>query len=235
VPRRTNYRGQAVAFPLGAVLLAASFLALAGGFSHWLVFLGGVGCLGLIDDWLGALPGSPRGWRGHGQALARGAISTGAIKAIGTICLAAYAASGMGVHGAEYLADVGVLALAAHLGNLLDTRPGRTEKALALTAATLCLASASLAPLAPIAALIGPVAVCAWVTLHERAMLGDTGASLIGGMIGVLLVTTLEGPAAYAAFAALIAISLYGESRSISSAIDRVPLLERLDSIGRVN
>jgi hypothetical protein len=33
----------------------------------------------------------------------------------------------------------------------------------------------------------------------------------------------------------LIAISLYGEFGSISSEIGRVPLLERLDSLGRGN
>jgi UDP-GlcNAc:undecaprenyl-phosphate/decaprenyl-phosphate GlcNAc-1-phosphate transferase len=58
------------------------------------------------------------------------------------------------------------------------------------------------------------VAVCSWFTLRERAMLGDTGASLIGG---------------------LIAVSVYGEFRSISAAIERVPLIQRLDSLGRVN
>ena len=90
------------------------------------------------------------------------------------------------------VAAVGVLTLAAHLGNLLDTRPGRSEKALALSAAAVCLASRSLVPLEPIAALLGPVAVGSWFTLRERAMLGDSGASLIGGMIGILLVTTLS-------------------------------------------
>jgi UDP-GlcNAc:undecaprenyl-phosphate/decaprenyl-phosphate GlcNAc-1-phosphate transferase len=231
VLRRTNYRGRPVLFPLGAVLLASAWIALAAGPTRWLVFLCGVGCLGLIDDLVDA---SPRGWREHGLALASGEMSTGAIKAAGTIGLAAYAAVGGGASGPEYLAEVLVLALATHLGNLLDTRPGRSEKALALTAVVVCLASWSLVPLQPIAPLIGPVAVCSWFTLRERAMLGDTGASLIGAMIGVLLVTTSSVPGIHLALAGLIAISLYGEFRSIASAIDRVPLLERLDSFGRV-
>jgi hypothetical protein len=54
-------------------------------------------------------------------------------------------------------------------------------------------------------------------------------------MIGVVLVATISGPATYLALAGLIAISLYGEFRSISSAVDRVPLLQRLDSFGRGN
>jgi hypothetical protein len=232
LPLRTNYRGKPVAFPLGALFLVAALAALGADHSRWLVFLSGVACLGLVDDLVGA---APRGWRGHGRALARGELSTGAIKAAGTTALAAYAAAGTGAGGFDYVAEVGVLTLTAHLGNLLDTRPGRTEKALGLTAAIVCAGSWSLAPLQPVAALIGPVAVGAWFTLRERAMLGDSGASLVGGTIGVVLVTTLAAPATYAALAGLIAISLYGELRSISSAIGRNPLLERLDSLGRVN
>jgi UDP-GlcNAc:undecaprenyl-phosphate GlcNAc-1-phosphate transferase len=232
VPRRANYRGKLVAFPLGALLVVAAVAPLGVEFSRWLVFLVGVGCLGLIDDLAAA---APRGWRGHARAVSKGELSTGAIKAIGTLALATYAVAGEGMTGTELVAGAGVLTLAAHLGNLLDTRPGRSEKALALTAGAVCLATWSLAPLQPIAPLIGPVAVGAWLTLRERAMLGDSGASMIGGMIGIVLVTALAAPATYLALAALIAISLYGEFRSISSAVARVPLLERLDSIGRVN
>jgi UDP-GlcNAc:undecaprenyl-phosphate/decaprenyl-phosphate GlcNAc-1-phosphate transferase len=230
VPRRANYRGRPVIFPLGVVVVAAAALALAAAPSRWLVFLCGVGCLGLIDDLVG---GSARGWRGHGLALARGELSTGTIKAAGTVALAAYAARGGDASGPTYLADLVLLALAAHLGNLLDTRPGRSEKALGLAALVSCLASWTLASLEPIAPLIPAVAMCSWFTLRERAMLGDTGASLLGGMIGVLLVTTLSAAGTILALAGLIVISLYGEFRSISAAIERVPLLERLDSLGR--
>jgi UDP-GlcNAc:undecaprenyl-phosphate/decaprenyl-phosphate GlcNAc-1-phosphate transferase len=232
VPRRQNYRGRKVLFPLGVVLIGVAGLALTAGLDRWLVFLCGVGYLGLLDDLAG---GAERGLRGHARAVAGGELSTGAIKAIGTVSLAAYAVAGTAASGATYGADVLVLALAAHLGNLLDTRPGRSEKVLALTAAVVCLGSRSLAPLEPIAPLLPAVAICAWFTLHERAMWGDTGASLIGGMIGVLLVMTVSALGLILALCGLIAISLYGEFRSISAAIERVPLLDRLDSLGRVN
>src|SRR5262249_3037878 len=149
--------------------------------------------------------------------------------------LAAYMAGATGSEGATFGAEVLVLALAAHLGNLLDTRPGRSEKALTLTAVLVCARAGSLDPLRPIAPLVPPVAVCAWLTLRERAMVGDTGASLIGGMIGVLLVTTLAPAGLALALGSLIAISLYGEFRPIGSAVERLPLLKRLDSLGRVN
>jgi UDP-GlcNAc:undecaprenyl-phosphate GlcNAc-1-phosphate transferase len=230
--RRANYRGRRVIFPIGVLLLAAGVFALTAGLNRWLVFLCGVGYLGLVDDLAG---GPARGWRGHGVAVARGELSTGAIKAAGTLALAAYAVAGTDATGLLYLADLLVLALAAHTGNLLDTRPGRSEKALAFAATVICLGSWSLAPLGPIAPLVPVVALCAWLTLSERAMLGDTGASLIGGMIGVLILTTLSPPGIGFALAVLLVISVYGEFRSISEAIERVPLLQRLDSLGRVN
>ena len=222
--RRANYRGRQVLFPFGAVLLIAAVVALVADPSRWLAFLAGVGALGLLDD---LASGPPRGVRGHARAVAEGRLSTGGIKAIGTAALAVYAA--------DSLIAASVLTLSAHLGNLLDTRPGRTEKGFAFSAGLVCLAAWSLAPLEPIAALLGPVAIGAWLTLRERAMLGDSGASLIGGMIGVLLVTTLSAVALWFALGLLIAISLYGEFRSISAGIERVPLLARLDSVGRGN
>jgi UDP-GlcNAc:undecaprenyl-phosphate/decaprenyl-phosphate GlcNAc-1-phosphate transferase len=230
--RRANYRGREVLFPLGLLLVVAAIAALVADPSRWLVFVFGVGALGLLDD---LVSGPPRGLRGHARAVARGELSTGAAKAIGTVALAALAMAGSEAGSGTIVASVGVLTLSAHLGNLLDTRPGRSEKALALVAVALCLEDRSLAPLEPVAALLAPVALAAWLTLRERAMLGDSGASLIGAMVGVLLVTTLSPVPLWIALGALIAISLYGEFRSISSAIERVPLLARLDSVGRGN
>jgi len=231
MPRRSNYRGCPVLFPLGGALLAADLAALAAAAGRWLVFLAGVGALGLLDDALGGA--GPRGLRAHGRAALRGELSTGAIKAAGTAALAAYAAAGTGASGTELVAAAAVLTLSAHLGNLLDTRPGRSEKALAMAAAGVCLGSGSLDPLRPVAVPLLAATACAALTLREQAMLGDSGASMAGGMGGALLVTALAAPGLYLVAAALLAISLYGEFRSLSLVIERVPLLARLDSLGR--
>jgi UDP-GlcNAc:undecaprenyl-phosphate/decaprenyl-phosphate GlcNAc-1-phosphate transferase len=100
---------------------------------------------------------------------------------------------------------------------------------------TLCAAAGTLSPIALVWPLAVAVATGAWFTLRERAMLGDSGASLIGGMVGVCHVTTVGPAAGGAVLAGLAAISLLGEFRSISRTIERVPLLARLDSLGRVN
>lgn len=249
---RENYAGRELAFPLGAVLLAASLVALAPlaplddradldlldpDLRRWFAYVVGVAFLGLFDDALGRgeRPDTDRGWRGHARAVLSGRLSTGAIKAVGALALAAYATSGLGRESLDYLVDLAILLLATNLANLLDLRPGRVEKALLLVAAGLCLGYWTLEPVELVGLFLGPVAVGAWFTLRERAMLGDTGSNLAGALIGVWLVTTLSDPGRLIALGVLIVLTVYGEFRSISSAIERIPLIRRLDSLGRVN
>src|SRR4029077_14265035 len=88
---RMNYREHALPFPFGVLSLAAALvalipLALLGELGEVDVlhpevrsvamYVLGVAALGLIDD---AFGGAPRGWRGHGGAILRGELSTGAL------------------------------------------------------------------------------------------------------------------------------------------------------------
>jgi len=247
---RENYRGRQLAFPLGAVLATVALVALAPlaflndradldllepELRRWLPYLLGIAFLGFLDDALGQgqAAATPRGWRGHWGALREGRLSTGAIKAIGALALAAYVVSGRGLEDWRYVADVALLILATNLGNLLDLRPGRAEKALALLGAGLCLGAWTLTPIELLGIFAGPVLVGAWLTLREVAMLGDTGSNLIGAIAGVWLLTVLGGDARLIALVIVVALTVYGELRSISATIDSVPPLRWLDSLGR--
>ena len=207
---RENYRGARLAFPLGAVLATAALVALAPlaflndradldlldpELRRWLPYLLGVAFLGFLDDALGRgeAAATPRGWRGHARALRDGRLSTGAIKAIGALALAAYVVSGRGLESWRYLADVALLILATNLFNLLDLRPGRAEKGAGAARRRALPRRLDLAPLELLGIFAGPVLVGAWFTLRERAMLGDTGSNLIGAIAGVWLLTTLGG------------------------------------------
>lgn len=249
--RRRNYAARQLAFPLGAVLVAASLVALAPlaplddraelslldpELRRWFAYVVGVAFLGLFDDALGrgGETETARGWRGHGRAVLSGDLSTGAIKAIGAFALAAYATSGLGRESFDYVVDLALLLLATNIANLLDLRPGRVEKTLLLVAAGLCIGYRTLAPVELLGLFIGPVIVGAYFTLREKAMLGDTGSNVIGALIGIWLVTTLSDPGRVVALAVLVALTIYGEFRSISAAIERIPPLRQLDSLGRV-
>jgi UDP-GlcNAc:undecaprenyl-phosphate GlcNAc-1-phosphate transferase len=237
---RENYRGRRLAFPAGAVLIACSLISLAPlavlddradldlldpDLRRWAVYVLGVALLGLMDDALGRgeQTAAPRGWRGHARALGSGQFSTGAIKAIGALALAAYATSGLGRHDFAYVADLALLLLTTNLFNLLDLLVG------------LCIGAWTAAPLDLIGIFIGPVLVGAAFTLRERAMLGDTGSNLVGALAGVSLLVTLGDPGRLAALAIVAALNVYGEFRSISRAVEGVPLLRALDSLGRVD
>lgn len=247
---RANYRGAELAFPLGAVLATAALVALAPlaflndrgdldllspDLRQWMPYLLGVVFLGFLDDSLGrgATVDAPRGWRGHARALREGKLSTGAVKALGALALAAYVVSGRGLESWRYLADIALLILATNLFNLLDLRPGRAEKALALLGVGLCLGAWTIAPLELLGIFAGPALVGAAFTLRERAMLGDTGSNLLGAVGGVWLLTTLGPDARLIALAVVAGLTIYGELRSISAAIERIPPLRRLDSLGR--
>ncbi|HST68897.1 MAG TPA: hypothetical protein VLI94_04485 [Solirubrobacterales bacterium] len=247
---RENYRGSLLAFPLGAILVTAALVTLAPlaflddradldlldpELRRWLPYLLGIAFLGFLDDALGRgeVAATPRGWRGHWAALRSGSLSTGAIKAIGALALAAYVVSGRGLEDWRYIADVALLILATNLFNLLDLRPGRAEKGLILLGVGLCLGGWTFEPLGLLGIFVGPVLVGAWLTLGEKAMLGDTGSNLIGAIAGIWLLTSLGGEARLVALALVLALTIYGELRSISKTIDSVPPLRWLDSLGR--
>jgi UDP-N-acetylmuramyl pentapeptide phosphotransferase/UDP-N-acetylglucosamine-1-phosphate transferase len=240
-----NYRGRRLPFPAGAAIVAAVALALAplaaldelggldtlrGELRTVAVYVLGVAFLGLLDD---ALGGEPRGWRGHGRAVLGGGLSTGALKAAGSLGLALYALGDQGFGDGEYLLAVAVLVLATNLFNLLDLRPGRSFKAFVALAAGLTLGAWDADAPAILAVFLGPVLVVGVLDLRERAMLGDTGSNLLGALAGLWIVISLGTLGQAIALAVLAAITVYGEFRSISALVEKVPLLRWLDSLGR--
>lgn len=242
---KANYRGREVVFPFGVLSVVAALLALIPlvvlrklGVSGVLypkgldiaVYVLGVAFLGLADDTLG---GEPRGWRGHGTALKEGRLSTGALKATGSLGLALYVTFHPGVSTGRWLLETAVLVLATNAFNLLDLRPGRATKVFVLLGIGLTIGAGSLRPLWTLGLFVGPALVAGAYDLRERAMLGDTGANLLGALAGLWLVLSLSALGQALALAILVLVTIYGELRSISGLIERVPLLRRLDSVGR--
>jgi UDP-N-acetylmuramyl pentapeptide phosphotransferase/UDP-N-acetylglucosamine-1-phosphate transferase len=242
---RENYRDARLPFPGGVAIVAAAVIALvplallqqladSNVFRPQLglvaTYAVGVALLGLIDD---LLAGRPRGWRGHGRAVLGGGFSTGALKAVGSLGLALFVLLDLGWSDGRYLLAVALLVLTTNLFNLLDLRPGRAAKAFVLLGAALTLGAWDGRPLEALGLFAAPVAVAGFFDLREHTMLGDTGANLIGGLAGLWLILTLGTLGQAIALACVLALTVYGEFRSLSAVIERTPLLRDLDSIGR--
>jgi UDP-GlcNAc:undecaprenyl-phosphate/decaprenyl-phosphate GlcNAc-1-phosphate transferase len=253
---RANYRDHELPFPFGVLTLAAALCALIplvllqrlGSTRVFYpqilpiaVYALGVIALGLVDDTLaGETPGTAarrpqRGWRGHGAAALHGELTTGVLKAVGSLGLAllAMSYSGASLSDGRWLLAAAVLVLATNAFNLLDLRPGRSTKAFVLLGAGLAIGSLDLRPLWALGLFAAPALVAGAYDLRERAMLGDTGANLLGALAGLWLVLTLSGTGQLVALALLVVITIYGELRSISTLVERTPGLRELDSWGR--
>jgi hypothetical protein len=239
---RTNHRGEPVTLLEGpAVAAAAAAVTLIGSGlparSQAALAVAGAGAaaFGGYDDLKGS--GARRGFRGHLGALARGEVTSGAVKlaGIGAAGLAAGALIGSPGAGSGSAADVlinaGLAAGGANLLNLFDLRPGRAIKVALAAGAGLGLASPAGARAA--AASAGAALAVLPEDLGERAMLGDCGANALGGMLGAAAAATLPRPARIAVLAAISGLTAASEVVSFTRVIDRTPPLRWLDMLGR--
>lgn len=246
---RTNHRGddvtmwQGPSWAAGAVagVLAAPGLPVRVRGAAALA-TAGAAAFGVLDDL--AERGTSKGLRGHLGSLARGEVTTGALKILGIGGTGVLAAAvllerddgrGLGRHLVEVVVAGGVVAGAANLGNLLDLRPGRVLK-LALVAAPAALAAG--APAALPAVTVGACVPLLGPDLGERSMLGDGGANAVGALLGATAVAATAGAPDGARtraglLAGLVALTLLSEKVSFTRLIEGTPVLRELDALGR--
>ncbi|CAN5504505.1 hypothetical protein BH20ACT2_BH20ACT2_22160 [soil metagenome] len=191
----------------------------------------GFAFLGLVDDLLGT--DGERGFRGHLRAVAHGRMTTGALKLFGGGALALVLAAPASDSGARLVGDALLIALAANLANLLDRAPGRAVKA-ALVAYVPVAVVAGAGPVGlGLASVMGATVGVLPDDLRERLMLGDTGANLLGAVLGLAVVLEATPAARSAVLAGLVVLNLASEVVSFSKVIDRVAPLRFVDQLGR--
>ncbi|MDQ3148075.1 MAG: hypothetical protein M3R01_14300, partial [Actinomycetota bacterium] len=159
---------------------------------------------------------------------------TGALKLIGGGAVAlVVAATAAAVDDWRILGDALLIALAANLANLLDRAPGRVIKASVIAWLPLAAVAGSGPVGLAVAPLMGAALGLLGDDLHERFMLGDTGANALGAALGTAAVLELEGVAWAAVLGVLVVANLASEVVSFSSLIERVAPLRGLDLLGR--
>ena len=216
---------------LGAVLVldrALDILSVRSALSVALLLVV-AGAAGLADDLRG--DESDRGFAGHLRAGLRGRVTGGLIKIAG-VGAAGLGAGWLVTDGLDIVVCALVVALTANLVNLLDRAPGRALKFSLLAAAPLLFFGPggwAVAAAGPVGAAIGILPL----DLHERGMLGDSGANALGATLGLGLFVTLPAAGRIATLVLLVALTLASEVWSFSAVIERVPWLRAADRLGR--
>ena len=187
--------------------------------------------LGLVDDLLGG--DGDRGFTGHLRALAQGRLTTGAMKLFGggVVAIVLTAAPGE-VSGRRLLADAALVALAGNLGNLLDRAPGRTIKVGLVCYVPIALAAGTSPVGLAVASVVGAAAGLLRADLAERLMLGDTGANLLGAVLGLAVVLETSRGVRTVVLVVLVLLNALAERVSFSRVIDATPELRHLDRLG---
>jgi UDP-GlcNAc:undecaprenyl-phosphate/decaprenyl-phosphate GlcNAc-1-phosphate transferase len=245
---RKNHRGEPVTLLEGPALVAgtAGAIALAPGLPRRLrtaAMLAALsaGALGSYDDLAGS--GSSRGLRGHFGALAKGEVTTGAVKVLG-IGAAGLLAGALVQHKPidKLLAGI-VIAGSANLVNLLDLRTGRAIKAGLIAGTPVALArrgsgsgehgmrTRGAGVLA--AGSLGAAAALLPEDLSERAMLGDAGANALGAALGVAAAAGSGRVGLLLRAASIIGLTLASEKVSFTKVIAASPPLNAIDMLGR--
>ena len=236
---RTNYRGRTITPALGPVLLLGYLpvLALAAWFNPGrahqlmavtLVFMG-VFLLGLWDD---LLTDPVSGFKGHLGALINGEVTGGLLKMIIAGAVGLIFAAALPGQLKDKILAILLLALSANGLNLLDRQPGRALKAFFLGSLLFPVLTGSGELLRLLLPLLVPALVVAPLDLGERAMLGDSGANLLGAALGVAALYHPSFSARLLTVLFWLAVHIYAEFFSISRLIERNLFLRYLDRLG---
>lgn len=238
---RTNHRGEQLtllegpAFVAGASAGAALTPGLPPRVRLAAVLAGaGSGALGAYDDLYGAT--ASKGFKGHLTALARGEVTSGAVKILGIGATGLAAAALVSSGPVDILVNGAVVAGSANLANLFDLRPGRAIKVGLLTGTPLLALSVLRGD--PVAAALVAVPLGAGLALlpedlGERAMLGDAGANALGALLGLAAAVRLGRPGRLVLLGSVAALTAASEKVSFTKVIAANPALNRLDMLGR--
>jgi hypothetical protein len=126
-----------------------------------------------------------------------------------------------------------VIASAANLANLLDLRPGRTIKVWYPCAIALVAFDARGTRELVLLAVTGGVSAFLPDELRERIMLGDTGAGLLGAVLGAAALDALGRPGLLVCLGVLLGLTLASELVSFTRVIESTPPLRWIDELGR--
>ncbi|MCK4260972.1 MAG: glycosyl transferase family 4 [Halanaerobiales bacterium] len=188
--------------------------------------------LGFIDDLLGNR--KARGLIGHFGCLLKGRLTTGGLKALGAAVISLVVVYYSTDQAVEAVISWFTLLLLTNFINLLDLRPGRALKVFTVSLLALFVVYWQLGDIWYLAIPLVPLMLFYFpLDLSALAMLGDTGANLLGGILGYFLIQTVGFWGEVGILVTLMLVHLYSERYSLSVLIEENRVLGWLDRLGR--
>jgi len=229
--KKINYRNREIVTAGGVVFVIV--LILAGIFSTFYRYDGGIveyamlaavciGFSGLMDDVYGTC--KVKGLKGHFSELLRGKITTGNVKAIMGLCIAAFLSVRKNDFGPEIIVDTLVIALSTNLLNLMDLRPGRACKFFLFSAAPLLLyffREGFEDLILYFLPLVASVLIFLFYDSRELMMMGDVGSNVLGVSLGTMIAWCGAFYVKIGVLIFLIVIHILAEFYSISEILEK--------------
>jgi UDP-N-acetylmuramyl pentapeptide phosphotransferase/UDP-N-acetylglucosamine-1-phosphate transferase len=231
----TNYLGRETPYSLGLCVFIAicyvTFQVTSKITTFAILYLFVLWLSGFIDDRFGSK--YPKGLKGHILLFVNtGRISTGLVKLSSTIIAAlvyiTYIVNGTYI---DRIVAFFILIMSPHVMNLFDTRPLRVWKVLALHSVMFIpfLWQVSFGLLASIFFMIASII---YFEGNRIGMLGDNGATLLGGVVSIFAIYNLQLSLQLLLLGIYISVIVFTERFSISALIEKSPFLKRIDRWG---
>ncbi|MCT8138717.1 hypothetical protein H1D32_13795 [Anaerobacillus sp. CMMVII] len=227
----TNYQGDEIPYHLGfcIFLLVLGYAYIVNNVLV-LIYLTVLWVTGFIDDRYGTK--YPKGLKGHiSLFLKTGKMTTGLLKLTSTLAVSMVFVSVIELRFLEQFVILLLLILPPHVMNLFDTRPLRVWKVIAIHALLYIpfILQMSFSLLFTVGFILSALV---YIEGTRRGMLGDNGATLLGGIMGVIAVYQLPFFAQGLLICFYLFIIIVTEKISLSKWIEERPLLRKIDRWG---
>ncbi|WP_209123106.1 hypothetical protein [Alkalihalobacillus sp. BA299] len=234
-----NFLQQSIPYSIGVFVLYSYIIFAI--FSPWdndlfsgisIIYLIGIWLIGLIDDVIGDR--SPKGLKGHiYQFIRAGVFSTGLLKLTGTLMLTffwLYLIEPVSLE--QWIRYSLILILTPHVMNLFDTRPLRVWKVSLLHVAIFIPYVVVNVSFSYYLFLLTFLFIFYVLEGHAVAMLGDNGATLVGGIIAIITISYAPIHQQYIMVLLLVLLTVVAERISITKWIEKHPLMKIVDRWG---
>jgi UDP-N-acetylmuramyl pentapeptide phosphotransferase/UDP-N-acetylglucosamine-1-phosphate transferase len=236
---RLNYSGKTLVSSMGLAMLFTCLVgvlpfSLVKNMDKSVIYVAAValtGFLGFMDDMLADT--GIKGIKAHLSAAGTGKSSVGWLKILIGIGTGFIVSAYFHLNWLVWPLYTLLFALSMNFINILDLRPGRAVKGFLLNflVITVLVGFGSVWIFIPVFTFL-----LAYIggELKEIYMMGDTGANLLGGIIGLYAVWELNMVEASVFLGVYLFIHIFAEYRSISGYIESNRLLNFIDCIGRL-